>query len=88
MATTFQGHIKEMVAQKERDFNKKYIKETPKSTYTAMNKENIHVNKSFEKRRSDSSSKYDEIISKEQQRNQDLLSEIRKLKKYNEALFK
>lgn len=34
-----------------------------------------------------SKSKYDEYISKEQRRNQDLLEEIRKLKKYNDALI-
>mmetsp|Transcript_24305 Transcript_24305/g.21570 ORF Transcript_24305/g.21570 Transcript_24305/m.21570 type:complete len:251 (+) Transcript_24305:546-1298(+) len=37
---------------------------------------------------SHSKSKYDEIINKEQKKNKDLLQEIRKLKKYNDMIFK
>jgi len=51
-----------------------------KKSKRAEMEENIHVNVS------NNSIKYSQIIDKEQQRNRDLLTEIRKLKKYNDQL--
>ena len=44
--------------------------------------------KSISHVKSSSRSKYDQIINKEQKKNQDLLNEIRKLKKYNDMIFR